>query len=125
MAGRTVDHRRTSLVALCLLFGPRGDPSRHWPTGNGTSFGHDILPWRAGVGKLTLPDGGTYEGEFFNDEINGKGVKTFPNGNVYTGAGRRGDVAPMVRDVPADVVRLNVCDKDAVPACRGQMPRAA
>ena len=33
-------------------------------------------------------DGSTYEGDFKNGKMDGNGVKTWPSGNVYTGAFR-------------------------------------
>jgi hypothetical protein len=37
------------------------------------------------MGKLTFPDGGCYEGEFRDDEINGMGTRLYSNGNSLTG----------------------------------------
>ncbi len=38
-----------------------------------------------GKGKLTIPDKGTYEGNFINGKKDGQGTITFSNGDIYTG----------------------------------------
>ena len=38
-----------------------------------------------GKGKLTFPDGSTYEGEFDEGFMHGSGIRTFPDGSSYTG----------------------------------------
>lgn len=50
-----------------------------------TKYAHGARPLGAGDGKLTFPDGGFYEGQFAEDEINGQGTRRYTNGNVYTG----------------------------------------
>ena len=42
-----------------------------------------------GLGKLTLTDGTTYEGEFFLGEIAGNGKVKYPDDSVYDGPIRR------------------------------------
>ncbi|MDR0872110.1 MAG: hypothetical protein LBN27_01415 [Prevotellaceae bacterium] len=41
-------------------------------------------------GKLTLPNGGKYEGEILNGEPNGKGVVKYDNGTTFEGTFRNG-----------------------------------
>ena len=45
---------------------------------------------RDGTGKITMPDGFVYEGEWTNGEIDGMGVATYANGDVYEGMFVRG-----------------------------------
>ena len=40
---------------------------------------------RQGQGKLTLGDGSTYNGEFFEDKMNRNGIYMWSNGNKYNG----------------------------------------
>ncbi len=47
---------------------------------------------RHGKGRLIAPDGFRYEGSWKEGEIDGEGVATYANGDVYTGhftAGKR------------------------------------
>ena len=37
---------------------------------------------RNGLGKYTMPDGFTYEGEWRDDQIQGKGVARYPTGQI-------------------------------------------
>lgn len=40
---------------------------------------------RHGYGVMTWPDGSSYRGEFYNDEITGKGKYIYADGKIYTG----------------------------------------
>ena len=40
---------------------------------------------RNGLGKYTMPDGFTYEGEWKDDQIQGKGVARYPTGQIFEG----------------------------------------
>lgn len=41
---------------------------------------------------MKLFGGGSYEGQFDADKIHGKGIYTFPNGDVYVGSVFEGKV---------------------------------
>ena len=45
---------------------------------------HDIMP--LGWGRVTLPEGATYEGEWSGGRVHGKGALRLPNGNAYWGS---------------------------------------
>ena len=45
---------------------------------------------RNGLGKYTMPDGFKYEGEWKDDQIQGKGVARYPTGQIYEGFFKQG-----------------------------------
>ena len=45
---------------------------------------------RNGLGKYTMPDGFTYEGEWKDDQIQGKGVARYPTGQIFEGSFEQG-----------------------------------
>ena len=45
---------------------------------------------RNGLGKYTMPDGFTYEGEWKDDQIQGKGVARYPTGQLFEGSFKQG-----------------------------------
>ena len=45
---------------------------------------------RNGIGKYTMPDGFTYEGEWKDDQIQGKGVARYPTGQIFEGSFKQG-----------------------------------
>ena len=45
---------------------------------------------RNGLGKYTMPDGFTYEGQWKDDQIQGKGVARYPTGQIFEGFFKQG-----------------------------------
>ena len=44
-----------------------------------------VVGVKHGKGKLSMRDGGYYDGDFVNGEITGKGERLWSNGNIYVG----------------------------------------
>jgi len=45
---------------------------------------------KQGTGKYNAPDGGIYEGEWYDDKRHGKGIYTYPSGDRYVGEWKNG-----------------------------------
>lgn len=49
---------------------------------------------------MKFPDGSTFDGNWVEDEIDGEGTYTYPNGDIYKGSFKQGKVGARASRPP-------------------------